>query len=54
MAEFIPLVYNTSLITKYERNRIVFGAPGTGKSFTLKEKLILYFLNRLILQELKI
>ena len=37
MAEFIPLVYNTSLITKYERNRIVFGAPGTGKSFTLKE-----------------
>lgn len=39
MAEFIPLVYNTSLITKYERNRIVFGAPGTGKSFTLKKDL---------------
>lgn len=37
MEEFIPLVYNTSLTTKYERNRIVFGAPGTGKSFTLKE-----------------
>ena len=22
--------------TKYERNRIVFGAPGTGKSYRLK------------------
>lgn len=32
----MPLIYNTSLSTKYERNRIVFGAPGTGKSFNLK------------------
>lgn len=32
----MPLIYNTDLPTKYERNRIVFGAPGTGKSFNLK------------------
>ena len=32
----MPLVYNTNLETEYERNRIVFGAPGTGKSFNLK------------------
>ncbi len=32
----MPLIYNTDLETKYERNRIVFGAPGTGKSFNLK------------------
>ena len=32
----MPLVYNTDLETDYERNRIVFGAPGTGKSFKLK------------------
>lgn len=32
----MPLKYETSLKTKYERNRIVFGAPGTGKSFNLK------------------
>lgn len=31
-----PLIYNTDLETEYERNRIVFGAPGTGKSFNLK------------------
>lgn len=37
MEEFIPLVYNTNLETKFERNRIMFGAPGTGKSFKLKE-----------------
>lgn len=35
-SEYIEPVYNTELITKYERNRIVFGAPGTGKSFGLK------------------
>ena len=35
-SEYIEPVYNTKLITKYERNRIVFGAPGTGKSFGLK------------------
>lgn len=33
----MPLVFNTSIETKYERNRIVFGAPGTGKSHKLKE-----------------
>ena len=32
----MPLIYNTDLETEYERNRIVFGAPGTGKSFNLK------------------
>jgi hypothetical protein len=37
MSEFIPLVYNTSLETKFELNRIVFGAPGTGKSHGLKK-----------------
>lgn len=35
--ETMELVFNTSLETKYERNRIVFGAPGTGKSHKLKE-----------------
>ncbi len=34
---YMPLVFNTELETKYERNRIVFGAPGTGKSYELKE-----------------
>lgn len=29
--------YNTALDTNYERNRIVFGAPGTGKSYELKK-----------------
>ena len=33
----MPLIYNTDLEIKYERNRIVFGAPGTGKSFNLKK-----------------
>lgn len=37
MKEYIPLVLNTNLITEFERNRIVFGAPGTGKSYKLKE-----------------
>lgn len=34
---YMPLIFNTELETKYERNRIVFGAPGTGKSYELKE-----------------
>lgn len=41
--ENMELVFNTDIKTKYERNRIVFGAPGTGKSYGLKddcEKLI--------------
>lgn len=36
--EFIEPDYNTGLETDFERNRIVFGAPGTGKSFKLKEE----------------
>lgn len=35
--EYIPAIFKTSFVTKYEWNRIVFGAPGTGKSFKLKE-----------------
>ena len=31
--EYTELVFNTGFKSKYERNRIVFGAPGTGKSF---------------------
>ena len=33
----IDLVFNTNVNVPYERNRIVFGAPGTGKSFCLKQ-----------------
>ncbi len=32
----MPLQYKTDISADYERNRIVFGAPGTGKSFNLK------------------
>lgn len=35
--EKVELVFNTAIETPYERNRIVFGAPGTGKSYKLKE-----------------
>lgn len=35
--EYIELIYNTKISLDYERNRIVFGAPGTGKSFGLKK-----------------
>lgn len=35
--EFIEPVFNTKLETEFEKNRIVFGAPGTGKSYKLKE-----------------
>ena len=35
--EYIELIFNTKIETEYERNRIVFGAPGTGKSYELKE-----------------
>lgn len=35
--EYMPLIFNTRLQTQYERNRIVFGAPGTGKSYGLKD-----------------
>jgi len=32
-----PISYETGYKTSYKRNRIVFGAPGTGKSFQLNE-----------------
>lgn len=35
--ETVELKFKTDLVTPYERNRIVFGAPGTGKSHKLKE-----------------
>lgn len=35
--ENMKLVFNTDIKAKYERNRIVFGAPGTGKSYGLKD-----------------
>lgn len=34
--EYVDLIFNTSLVSGYERNRIIFGAPGTGKSYGLK------------------
>lgn len=34
--EYIKPEYNTGFETDFERNRIVFGAPGTGKSYQLK------------------
>lgn len=38
----IPLIYNTNIETSYERNRIIFGAPGTGKSYELKKDCMNY------------
>lgn len=35
---YIPLIYKTKIDVDDERNRIVFGAPGTGKSYTLNEQ----------------
>ncbi len=32
------IMFNTGLQSKYPRNRIIFGAPGTGKSFTLNQQ----------------
>jgi hypothetical protein len=31
--------YNTNVISSYSHNRIIFGAPGTGKSFTLNKEM---------------
>lgn len=36
--EFIVPEYHTGFEVDYERNRIVFGAPGTGKSYKLKQE----------------
>lgn len=41
-ASLVPVNYKTGLVSTYHRNRILFGAPGTGKSFTLnKDKEVL-------------
>lgn len=34
-----PINYYTGLSSEFERNRILFGAPGTGKSYTLNKEL---------------
>ncbi len=36
--EYIEPIYNTGFKCDFERNRIVFGAPGTGKSYKLKQE----------------
>lgn len=36
--DFIAPDYYTGFTSDYERNRIIFGAPGTGKSFKLKQE----------------
>lgn len=42
--ELKPITNKTNFISEYSRNRILFGAPGTGKSFTLNgdRKKLLY------------
>lgn len=35
--EYMKLTFKTTYESGYERNRIVFGAPGTGKSYGLKD-----------------
>ena len=37
--ETMDLIFNTAIQVKYERNRILFGAPGTGKSYTINKEL---------------
>ena len=37
MIEYIEPIYNTDVESEFECNRIVFGAPGTGKSYKLKD-----------------
>lgn len=34
-----PITFTTGLQLPYERNRILFGAPGTGKSYTLNKEM---------------
>ena len=36
--EHIPIRFKTGYQSSFERNRILFGAPGTGKSFTLNHE----------------
>lgn len=35
--DYMPFIFNTDIDSQFERNRIIFGAPGTGKSYGLKE-----------------
>lgn len=37
VVDSVSLVFNTDVVIPYENNRIVFGAPGTGKSYQLKK-----------------
>lgn len=36
--EYIPIKFNTGYQSSFERNRILFGAPGTGKSYTINKE----------------
>lgn len=36
--EYIPIRFNTGYQSHFERNRIMFGAPGTGKSYTINKE----------------
>lgn len=36
--EYIPIRFNTGYQSSFERNRVLFGAPGTGKSYTIKKE----------------
>ena len=36
--EYIPIKFNTGYQSSYELNRILFGAPGTGKSYTVNQE----------------
>lgn len=37
-ADLNPISFNTGFESKFSRNRIVFGAPGTGKSYTIEKE----------------
>lgn len=36
--EYIPIKFSTGYQSPFERNRILFGAPGTGKSYTINRE----------------
>ncbi|WP_444337547.1 AAA family ATPase [Phascolarctobacterium succinatutens] len=36
--EYIPIKFSTGYQSSFERNRILFGAPGTGKSYTINRE----------------